>query len=75
MFEEIVELLLDYSEIGKEKIREQSDLVCDLGLNSIDMVNIIMIIKDKYSINVPYEDAMKLRTIRDMMDYIQNKLS
>ncbi len=73
MFEEIVELLIDYSEVGKEEISEQSDLVCDLGLNSIDMVNIIMIIEDKYSIDVPYEDAMKLRTIRNMMDYIQSK--
>ena len=73
MFDEIVAIIPDYSEMSVCEIDESSSLIQDLMLNSIDMVNIVALIEEKYNIVIPFDDVMRFQTIHDVMEYIEEK--
>ena len=73
MFDEIVVIISDYSEMSVCEIDESSSLIQDLMLNSIDMVNIVALIEEKYNIVIPFDDVMRFQTIHDVMEYIEEK--
>ena len=52
-------------------IRDDSALLEDLGADSIDLVEMLMLIEENIGINVPDEDALKMKTVRDVADYIE----
>lgn len=47
----------------------------DLGADSLDVVEVIMGIEDEFSISIPEEDAIKLKTVQDAVAYIASKTS
>ena len=69
-FKEIIADLLD---ISLEKIKPESDIVNDLGADSLDQVELIMKLEDEYNIEISDEDVMKIRTVQQAQDYI-NKM-
>lgn len=75
MFNEIVAIILDYCEMSVEEISESSYLIQDLGLNSIDMVNIVVLIEEKYNIEIPFDDVMRFQIIRDVIRYMEEKVN
>ncbi len=55
-----------------ESITRISKLNDDLGADSLDAVELIMGVEDKYKINIPDEEAEKIRTFGDLVDYVTN---
>lgn len=59
---------------GTGEITRETDFVNDLGLDSLDTVELMMILEDKFSVHIPDEDAMKIKTVGDAVDYIVKHL-
>lgn len=59
--------------VSEEKITPQSSFVDDLGADSLDQVELIMALEDEFDMEIPDEDAEKLKTIKDALDYIDSK--
>jgi acyl carrier protein len=59
--------------VTKDKINLASLLVDDLGADSLDQVEVIMAIEEKYGIEVPDIDAEKIKSYKDVLHYIINK--
>ena len=61
--------------LGKDasKITKDSRLIEDLGADSLDVVELIMAFEDEFNISLPDEDVAKMKTIGNIVDYI-NKL-
>ncbi len=74
MLETIQRILSKYITVGKDKITEDSVLTADLGLSSFDVVSIVSDFEDEYDIEIPDRDIRKLVTVRDIIDYIQEKV-
>lgn len=72
MFERICKAILDVT--GKSMITMETDFVRDLGMNSFDVIAVIGVFEDEYNIRIPTRDIWKLRTVRDLADYLE-KLS
>jgi len=70
-FKEIIADLLD---ISLEKIKLESDIVDDLGADSLDQIELLMRLEDEYDIEISDEDAMKIKTVQQAQDYI-NKMT
>ncbi|MBN2037929.1 MAG: acyl carrier protein [Chitinispirillaceae bacterium] len=60
--------------VSEDKITPQASFVDDLGADSLDQVELIMAFEDAFDIEIPDEDAEKMRTVKDAMDYLQKKL-
>lgn len=59
--------------VSEDKVIPQSSFVDDLGADSLDQVELIMALEDEFNIEIPDEDAEKIRTVKDALDYIEAK--
>jgi len=62
-----------YRVTGKKGIVMDTDLVKDLGLTSLDVMNIICAFEDRYDVEIPTREVWKLHTVRDVIDYMIKK--
>ena len=62
--------------LGKKEgtVTLSSRLVEDLGADSLDVVELLMLLEDEYGIVIADEDAVKLNTIGDVVNYISNQI-
>lgn len=69
--DKVKELLAAQLNISQDKIKDDSKLVEDLGADSLDMVEMLMTLEDEFGISISDEDALKLKTVSDIVTYIE----
>ena len=74
VFDELKEIILDYLGVDDLEIKEDSSLNDDLGLTSLDMITIIGEIEDRFNIQMEDEVMYSIKTAKDAVDYIADKL-
>jgi len=67
----IVDILADQLGISSEKISNDSKLVEDLGADSLDTVEIVHVLEDKFAIEIPDEDIVSIKSVADIVSYIE----
>ena len=67
----IIELIADKLCKKKEQITLTSNLVEDLGADSLDVVELIMAFEDEFGITLPDEDIASMKTVGDVINYIK----
>lgn len=60
--------------VPASKLSLDDDLSTDLGLDSLDIIEIIMAMEDHFEIEIPDEDSEKWSTVQDILDYMDIKL-
>ena len=70
MLEKIREILKDYTEVPADKITPQSHFRDDLGLNSLDVVNVVVAFEDEFGIEIDDDDISSMVRVKDAIDYI-----
>lgn len=75
VFEKIVDILSEQLDIeNKNTITMDSELVDDLGADSLDSIDIVMSVEDEFGIEVPDEVIENMKTVADIVDYIESKM-
>jgi acyl carrier protein len=69
-FDKLKKILIDVLGAKEEDIKAESKFVDDLGADSLDLVELIMAFEDKFGIEISDEDAEKIVTVKDTLDYI-----
>ncbi len=72
MFEEIKRILSEELGIDENTITLESKIVDDLGADSLDVVELIMALEDAYNIEVSDDKAQTLKTVKDIIDYLES---
>ena len=72
MFETLKKLLVDELQIDPSAITADAELASDLGLNSIELANLIMICEEKFDITIDDDDIHKLVTVGDVVAYLES---
>jgi len=72
-FDKLKEILVDVLGVKEENIKAESKFVDDLGADSLDLVELIMSFEDKFNIEISDEQAEKLLTVKDALDYIESQ--
>ncbi len=75
MFEEFKQVLVEKLEIDGDLIKPESSLVNDLGINSIELADLIFIFEDKYNIDIEDDDIQKFITVGDVVGYLESILN
>lgn len=77
MREEIIkdlkEIIFNVTGSGDIEVKEDSDLINDLGLSSLDLIAIIGEIEDHFNITIEDDDISSIRTAKDIADYVESK--
>ena len=71
MLETIRNIICNYVDIAPEDITEDSKLRSDIGLNSFDMVNVAVDLESEYGVKIDSKEFGGLKTIGDLMNYIE----
>lgn len=75
IFEEVKKLIADSMRVDPQDIKEDSKFVDDLGADSLDIVELVMAMESKFEIEIPDDDAQKIRTVGEAVDYLLNRLN
>ena len=70
IFEKLKEALAAQFEIDPEKITMETNLIDDLGADSLDVVELIMSLEDEFGVSISDEDAAQLYTVGRIVDYL-----
>jgi acyl carrier protein len=71
--ERVKEIIADQLGISVDQIKPESKFVDDLGADSLDVVELIMAFEEEFGVEIPDEDAEKIATVQDVLDYIAKK--
>jgi acyl carrier protein len=71
IFERVKEMIKEELNVPEEKITLQARLAEDLGADSIDAVELIMNVEDEFDIQVSDEQAQSIKTVGDLVKYIE----
>ena len=74
MFEKVRKIIADQLNIAEDRITPDVRLVEDLGIDSLDTLEMLMALEDEYGIQISNEDAQELKTVQDIVNYIEAKV-
>ncbi len=70
----VKEIIAEKLGVEEAKVTPDASFVDDLGADSLDQVELIMAFEDEFDVEIPDEDAEKLQTVQDALNYLENKL-
>jgi acyl carrier protein len=69
--ERVIKMVAEQLSVKEEDIQASSSFVEDLGADSLDTVELIMALEEEFDAEIPDEDAEKIATVEDAVNYIQ----
>ena len=72
IMEKISKVIVEKLGVKEEKVTPEATFVDDLGADSLDQVELIMALEDAFDIEIPDEEAEKLKKVQDVIDYVKN---
>jgi acyl carrier protein len=69
--QKVKDIIINELGVEPEKVTPEASFVEDLGADSLDTVELVMAFEEEFGMEIPDEEAEKLQTVRDAVDYIQ----
>ena len=70
----VKDIIVEELGVEREKLTSEASFMEDLGADSLDTVELVMAFEKEFDIDIPDEDAEKLRTVGDAMNYLHEKI-
>ncbi len=67
----IVDIIANQLGVDKDIVTPGANIVDDLGADSLDVVELVMALEEAFDMEIPDEDAEKIRTVQDIFSYLQ----
>lgn len=71
--ERVVKIVCDQMGTTPDKVQSETSFINDLGADSLDTVELVMEFEDEFEISIPDEDAEKIQTVGNAVEYITSK--
>jgi acyl carrier protein len=72
--EKVKDIIVEELGVEREKLTTEASFMEDLGADSLDTVELVMAFEKEFDIDIPDEEAEKLRTVGDAMSYLHEKI-
>jgi acyl carrier protein len=70
--EEVKQIVVDQLGVDEDEVKPEASFVDDLGADSLDVVELVMALEEKFGLEIKDEDAEKIGTVKQAIDYIQS---
>lgn len=67
---QVIEVVCEQMSVSEEKVRAETSFIDDLGADSLDTVELVMELEDRFELTIPEEDAKKIQTVGDAVNFI-----
>ncbi|MGH9805194.1 MAG: acyl carrier protein [Candidatus Acidiferrales bacterium] len=71
--EKVKQIIIEQLGVDEAEVTETASFVDDLGADSLDTVELVMALEEAFGIEIPDEDAEKIATVKDAIEYIEKK--
>jgi acyl carrier protein len=72
IFDEVKEVVVEQLNVSPDEVKEDSKFVEDLGADSLDVVELVMALEEKFDIEIPDDQAEKIATVADAIKFIES---
>ncbi|MGQ9454738.1 MAG: acyl carrier protein [Armatimonadota bacterium] len=73
--ERVRKVVVDRLKVSPDEVTEEASFVEDLGADSLDVVDLVIGFEDEFEIEIPDEEAEKIQTVKQAVEYIDQKLA
>ncbi len=70
----VIAIICEQLDVAEEDVVPEASFVDDLGADSLDQVELIMAMEEEFDVSIPDEDAEKIGTVKDAIEYIRNAI-
>ncbi len=70
----VIKIISEQLSVSEDKVVPEASFVGDLGADSLDTVELVMALEDQFETEIPDEDAQKILTVQDAIDYVTNRV-
>ena len=71
IFDDVRDVVVEQLSVAPDAVKLESKIIKDLGADSLDVVELVMALEEKFEVEIPDSDAEKLITINDVVSYIE----
>lgn len=68
-------IIVEQLGVNPEEVKDEASFIDDLGADSLDTVELVMALEEEFNAEIPDEDAEKLRTVGEAINYIDQKVA
>jgi acyl carrier protein len=72
IFDKVKSIVVEQLGVEEAQVTEQATFINDLGADSLDIVELIMAFEEEFALDIPDEDAEKISTVGDVVQYIKS---
>lgn len=69
----VKEVIVEQLGVDADRVRSEASFIDDLGADSLDIVELVMAMEEEFDIEIPDEEAEKLKTVKDVVSYLTSK--
>ncbi len=73
--QKVKQIIVEQLGVDEGQVDNTASFVDDLGADSLDLVELIMAFEEAFDLDIPDEDAEKISTVKDAIDYIEGKMA
>ena len=73
--EKVKEIIVDQLGVDESQVKPEASFIDDLGADSLDTVELVMALEEEFDIEIPDEDAEKIASVQNAVDYIKGQTS
>ncbi len=72
VFDDVKAIIVEQLGVDEEEVKLESKFIEDLGADSLDTVELVMAMEEKFGIDIPDTDAEKIASVKDAVDYVES---
>ena len=71
IFDEVRDVVVEQLSVAPDAVKLESKIIEDLGADSLDVVELVMALEEKFEVEIPDSEAEKLKTIQDVVTFVE----
>ncbi|MFV9925281.1 MAG: acyl carrier protein [Francisella endosymbiont of Hyalomma asiaticum] len=75
VYAKVNSIIVEQLGVKEEDLKPEASFIDDLGADSLDTVELVMALEEEFDTEIPDEDAEKIKTVKDVYDYIDSKVN